>query len=745
MLLPVIDITQLTELANKKEKAILAKLQSLSSAAIRSLKKAISYSEELVNHVGSSGKSVAAYRQEMVESASQLDTVKFRDLTNHYRLDVSKVTMLNWYKEQHKTLNDPETWVKLTNVILARKDKNQKRDIQLLKSLQSQWEKQQKYAIYTSASLIALIERAIPLFENYLDMLNIERRYYKSKLSQKTRAYIQSYLHTLRAEIKKEKEVIAESMLIRLKAASSSNRITFDDVTMHFASKLKHLHLLEENYRLPSQSRHDLDRNTLQYFQACIAKWGNHSQIQQLAYLKWNQADNEHAIIKNGNQLLSVPKSMVDSINNDGIMDTLFDREKERKKFLADQFGLLVHLRYLPNPKEDFTSLFTFSENDKWQHLCHLSETLFTECRLARKNIQSLSWVESFFNTTQFKFAEGWNHHLHRQQKVVVQAMLAYARFISEQIETRMNLDLDLDQVLSPPFQLQLENFDKALSLAIECAGSDKMRCPSYLVFLKQVDRLKKLVPPIPIEKRLDRLEEQIKQNNVERKRLKRSLKEERAENEIQSSMPPSEMSPLDSPNPFKPISSKAFQVNELRALLTNLLPKNNAAIDLSNSEITSTIEKIKALLETIEVDDSLRTDLTDISEKLLAAYLKFWVGAEKEKENKLKISLSLESILRQLTAPAFQFTFKTLITIRDSGEYEWDAFMIKCYAVLSSLEPDKREEYLKALNDPFSTDKAVIPKTANSKSEFFSRHPINPNNETVHLTLSLVNRLNNK
>jgi hypothetical protein len=738
MLLQLIDITKLTELANKKEKAILAKLQSLSSAAIRSLEKAISYSEELANHVGGSGKSVASYRQEMVESANRLDTVKFHHLTNDYRSDVLKVTMLNWYKAQHKTLNEAETWVKLSNVINARKDENQKRDIQLLQSLQSEWKKQQKYAIYTSASLIALVEQAIPLFENYLDMLSTELHYYKSKLSRKTRTYIQSYMNTLKAEIKKEKGIIAHSMLIRLKAASSSNMITFDDVTVHFAKRLEQLGVLKENYCLPSQSRHDLDRNTLQYFQNYIAKWGNLSQIQQLPYLKWNRADNEHAVIKNGNQLLPVPKSMAGNINNDGILDTLFDREKERKKFLANQFGLLAHLRHLPNPKEDFTSLFTFCENDKWQHLCHLSETLSAENELAKGNLQSLSWVESFFNTSQFKFVDGWNRYLQRQRETLVNNMLAYATFISEQLRTSIHLKLNLEQVLSKQFKSQLESFDLALSLAMARAGLTKAKCSAYLLFLKQINQIKNL-PRLELERRIEKLEEHYTVDKITLPVKEEEKQKDESQNERSFKPDEALKSPSDA---SKRAVSKASQVKELKGILAHLL--SNSPLDLANNEVISTIDKIQALLDVIDVGDSLLSDLAETSKKLSIAYLQFWVNSKEEaKETARKASTPLAFILYRLF-PSYQSAFQDLISSWD--KYGWIVFQTKCYALLSTLEPDKKhkENYPKVLKDLLSAnneampkkvevDKEITPSTHNNKTAFFHHNPSSPNSQTIH------------
>jgi hypothetical protein len=728
MLLPIIEITQLNTKLTNREKAALAKFQSLSRSAIASLHKALSYSEELANHVGTTGKSIASYRQEMMESADRLDTAQFHHLTNTYRNDISKSKMLPWYKEQHKTLNEAATWSRLND---ACRNKDQKRKLHLLKS---EWDEQQKYAIYTSASLLELTERVIPLFENYLEMLAIECRYYKNKLSAKTKAHLQGCINNLKAEISKEKEHIVHSMLSRLKAASSSNTITFDDVTLYFTLKLEQLGALRKDYRLPTQPRRDLDNNRLQYFQNYIAKWGKPSQVERLTFLKWNKPDNVHTVMRHGNEFLHVPKRMSNSIKNDGLIDIIFNREKEREKFLADRFGLLTHLRYLPDPKENY-ALLTFCENDKWQHLCHLSEMLSAESKSARGNLQSLSFAEQLLNTTQFKFVDGWNHYLQRQQKTLVNAMLSYARFISEQLRTRITLGLDLDQILSEQFQSQLKNFDLTLSLAITRAGLLKTQCPAYLLFSEQVNQLKNL-PNLALARRIEKLEEGTALNNIEAPFEGKGKQGNEVQNE-KTLKSYKALEELDNDNPFRAISKES----ELKALLIHLL--SNCPLDLSNTDIISTLDKIKMLLEVVKIEHS---DFAETSKKLLVAYLAFWVSSEENgKENKIKISMPLEFILRQIIAPSFQFTFNELISIRDG--YDWFVFKTKCYAVLSSLEPEQEENYLNALISPLSdkkvipsTDEKTIPSTTSNHATFF--HHNNSKSE-IHLPSLHVN--NNK
>ncbi len=101
---------------------------------------------------------------------------------------------------------------------------------------------------------------------------------YKNRLSSTLQQEIESYIKALNSAIEKEKAKVAYAMLARLKIASHTRDIKYDDVTIHLTHSLKKMNVLNKALNLPIRRRRDLDGRTRDYFQTFILKNGTYEQ-----------------------------------------------------------------------------------------------------------------------------------------------------------------------------------------------------------------------------------------------------------------------------------------------------------------------------------------------------------------------------------------------------------------------------------------------------------------------------------
>ena len=475
MQFPIINLKKLS--VSEKNKALLKKFTSFSDKSIQSLQ-ATNADYDKIPHqfIGLKGKSSSAYRHEFAQSIEKSDSDQFRQLADSYSSDTIKQKMHNWYIEQDKALNKEQTWKQF---LKACQDPSQKAMVLYLKG---KWAGNAVFSYYTSEALMELATNYIRLFEKYLALLMVELSTYKNKLSKKTKEEIQSYINTLRWKIRDEKINLAQAMVSRLKVASETGDIKYDDVTVNLASGLKKANVLKETYTLPRHCRRNLDDKTLDYFQRFILKNGTLPQKNALEQLIWNQSDHHYIVSKHKDVFLVLPQNLKDSVRNKGFIQWLFGIADQKEQFFKARFPLITQFRFHPKPKEHFKSLIEFHDNSGWQELCDLSHQASKEYEFSL-NIKPLSFVDKLFSKDKLAFAKSWQVYLREQQKGIVDAMLDYAKTITEQLKTRLKFGLDLDALCSKQFKSDITNFNNELLSAIKLAGLDIMHALTIKIF----------------------------------------------------------------------------------------------------------------------------------------------------------------------------------------------------------------------------------------------------------------------
>jgi hypothetical protein len=117
-----------------------------------------------------------------------------------------------------------------------------------------------------------------------------------------------------------------------------------------------------------------------------------------------------------------------------------------------------------------FITLYSFYENDAWQELNVLSRNAASDHE-SSENQKPKNIISKLLFKDKTSFLSEWQHYLVNQQKQIVDSMLVYAKYINQQLITRLDLDLDLEHLCSKRFQHDIKCFNEDILQAIDRAG----------------------------------------------------------------------------------------------------------------------------------------------------------------------------------------------------------------------------------------------------------------------------------
>lgn len=150
------------------------------------------------------------------------------------------------------------------------------------------------------------------------------------------------------------------------------------------------------------------------------------------------------------------PKVLEKYITNESLFYRLVGMRSYTQKLMDQNFELIVQLRFPPNPRPDYDVLSHFYANPKWQLLKKLNALVIAEQK--KVNIQKpTSFFGKLFQPSKLALIHHWQGFLLQQQKQMAKQMLSYATFISEQLRTRLDLELDYSLLCSKSFSNYVE------------------------------------------------------------------------------------------------------------------------------------------------------------------------------------------------------------------------------------------------------------------------------------------------
>jgi hypothetical protein len=741
MKLPIINVKLLLD--SQSDKQWVTKFTSLQEPTLKSLLDANACYEKIPEtFIGLSGKTLNDHRHDLVASAIDVDAEKFRAKKEEYQNDMTKKKMHEWYKNQHKHLKNDNYWRQFAT---ACKNKNQ---LDQLNCLKNNWMKQSEFSFYTSDALIEVAQGYLPLFRNYLNLLSLELKNHKKQLPFGVKKQIKNYISVLQHAINKEQQAIAQAMLCRLQTASTRKDILFDDVTYALAENLRGMGLLKETYTLPSYCRRDLNEKTFNYFHEYINKYGSTEQKKSVDHLVWHKPDDNYLVLPNSEAKLVIPKALADTLSSPSFIEKMFGFDKQNKEFFQKRFNLIAQFRFLPNPKEDFKSLFTFYENDKLHQLFHLSQNAFTDAQVAEAD-KPTGFFGKFFRKDKRNLVASWQEHLSKQQKLILEKLLDYVKFITAQLSTRLELDLDQEDLCSNQFRLSLQRFNDDILATIHRAGLDSEQVTDYQMFLLKYKKV--IALPEELENQKKRLLEEQKRTapDIEEFLGRSKLSSQQYSRILIDTSDNSADTSEQESNPSQPVN-KDYPREELNALLSELIPNEGVLIHQS-PRFNDLLTHLEAFIEVYQSAECcplrIEGQLSHTVNQLFKSYLDVWVATEEDRKESVDKDLSrFESMLTSIVSPSMKASISELIYVRVNEC--WLAFQAKCYGLLISYglqdadDPSclaKLEKLLPSHTANFANQGSCRSQVMNTSSSFFHRTTLPVQFESVQQTVTLA------
>lgn len=724
MQFPIINLKN--TLGEHSRDETITNFKSLDPSTLISLKDANSYYEKIPSiFIGLSGKSLEEHRNDLVLCVEEGEAGDFHGNSKLYQDDINKQKMHRWYLEQNKILQGDEFWKKLSNAC-----KNQ-RQLDRLNKLKTEWSQQARFSYYTTRALIEIAEELIPVFEHYHSLLSTELSIYKDKLPRNLIKQIESYLDLLSRAIFKEKHELSQAMLSRLMVASDSKDIQKDDVTIHLAARLKELGLLQEHHSIPQSYRRGLNGTSFNYLQRYIANNGTSRQVSTLATLVWNKADENYNLIKYKNRQIPVPTEFKVYLHNKSFLQVVFNIAGANKKYLNQNVDLLCQIRFLPNPKDDFRSLFTFHENQKWQALIKLSADVKARFDICESK-KPKGLLGRMLLADRLKFLNVWQDYLVQSEGSILNSMLGYASYVTTQLQTRLSLSLDQEKLCSKSFLNNLKKFNGEL---IEVINQLNLSCdslPEYQTFYHEYQKV--ITLPEELEKAKNK---RIEEERSQIQSIDEFIEWSKTNSNNAAQNLKCQTTSVIEKNPFQPIHDD-YPLNEFKILLPALITKTTH-LDLHNNKFPKTLDHLSEMLDVFNEIHLLQIDseLTAIFEQLFKAYLNTWIDTNEE-DTALRISQlsEFEVIINKLAPDFIGERIANLIELRNSEN--WFTFQSKCYGLLASLEGPHfdQDSYFQKLVKMIPSEKLDLEKSISKSchyqyvkaATFFNNKSIAPN-----------------
>lgn len=631
----------------------------LNETSLSALRDANSYYAKIPELlIGLSGKKIEDHCQDMVQNAKNGNFEEFQRNKNIYVRDITNQKNHTWYKKQQETLQNNSFWNKLYLSCTSREQKSK------LRTLEKSWKKHSNFSSHTSQALVETAITVLPVFSNYLTLFKEEFNLTISKLSPHLVKELRNYGTKLEDDIRTERKGLCEAMLVRLKLASGTKGLSYDDVTMNLVHELKKLKLLKSDFEGVKIHRSGLDTKTREIFQDFITKHGTKKQCQALDYLSWNKSNENFTVEYDKHGQLIVPNDLKSVIKPKGLLAILLGTESKNKKFLREHNSLLTQIRFLAHPKNEFQRLSGFDEIKEWHELLKLSNDVKTAIGSAEQD-KPQGFLGRFLGSENILFLNAWQTYLNDKQKEILNTALDYAAIIIEQLKTRIRLALDEDLILSPSFVNRLNLFQQQLANIVDNSG------------IAEENETSKILASL-----IESLENKYNWSKFDK--LNSNSEDQQA---------PSKNNTTEVVNPFKPVSEK---LSELEAIVSTILTKQNT-IDYKNPNFNDLMKNMFLILNQHKHDQSnfneFKNNISDSVINLYKSYLQTWINSKEL--DATQVGDALKDIEALFIDFGPEFVARSILELRELIRAKrWFVFQAKCHAMLVSLSCESETEF---------------------------------------------------
>lgn len=443
------------------------KLTAFSIKSFNILKEAnIEYEKIPKLFLNSTGRNANQYKKYLQKAILNIQPQEFHKYLSDLKKDQNCQLVQKWYLDQQQLLNSPRYWQNLYN----------NKQLQRLKfhGFQKMWEKSSKLSHYTSEAIVVSATKIIPVFENFCELGLLEINVYKKKLPKHLYCKFKNYLEQLQNEVTREKSILCEAMLARLKIAEKNHQMTFDDITYFILEKTSQLKLKE--LPLTFKPRHGLNLECYSFFIQFILQQGSAEHEKKIKKMFWCKEDDSFNVVFHANKLHIIPSHIPLSLvprASSLFIKSFFVGHNMRANFFHERVQLMIQIRYLYGRKHNYSlDLNLILEGDIWKKIISFEGKLNQEYSVAN-DFLNRRWNRMFRAKTG-KFLEGWKSCILQTRQKILQHKIKYAFDFSEQLKTRMAFNLDENILLSPLIKMRIQEIMQDINASLQTISLGK-------------------------------------------------------------------------------------------------------------------------------------------------------------------------------------------------------------------------------------------------------------------------------
>lgn len=397
---------------------------------------------------GLSGKDHTGFKQDFVDAVQQLDVKRFREQISLYRQDIQKQNHQKWYEVQQKNLSSQNFWSDLIGNITSGLRSR-------VLTLQKKWQTQKDYAHYSSLALKHVVENILPVFDQYCDLACLELKHKGNKLPKNIAKALSQYIVQLKNELETEKQKLCWAMLGRLEVASKRGDLNAEDITIELTDALKELGVIKADTKFP-EARRNLSSECFEMFHQFIEVNGRKLIKNRLQRLSWFREDNDFIARRFSNQTLLVPRPLMLFISEKtSSFSSWLNGAHFRHQFLKSHLAFMSRIRLIDKHSLSLNVLKEFPNHPTLKALNEVQKELINEYHQSSRFKPTL--LQRLFHRKTIAFMKGWQDFNHQQLNKILHKKIEFLSKVSEQLRTRLDFSLDLDQLNSPEFKHSLQ------------------------------------------------------------------------------------------------------------------------------------------------------------------------------------------------------------------------------------------------------------------------------------------------
>lgn len=299
-----------------------------------------------------------------------------------------------WYEKNCLFLVENTKWWNecIAKLILSSKNEQQIKEVKEIEKLQSFWQQQGHYAVFSTPDLIGVYWRNAGVIGQWLKSAQQEFKAKRKQLSKKVANKYREQLNNLETAFQAEKTQIRAALLARLSIGIKRGDLYFDDLVISTVQQLEQVSAITP-MRLPKGIRRHITPSILRYIQQIIGIDGTQEEKAQLANVLYAQPNASLSLRTNPFGItFAVPQAVANIVAVKPPFYTklpkglqfLFRGEKASYKFFQHkscQYLLIAAQHLIKHEIEVGITAATLRHSTSWRYFNQLMHLLASELK----------------------------------------------------------------------------------------------------------------------------------------------------------------------------------------------------------------------------------------------------------------------------------------------------------------------------------------------------------------------------